>query len=124
MAFKQGHVKIGGRKKGSTNTKVDLAKDFVLSTVTKPEIRKKYLRELKALKGKQFVDAVNNALEFSIPKMQRQEGSKSLPNITLNFIAATPENKTIDIDYEQGQISKDNRTEDTSPRLQEGNESS
>ena len=126
MAFKKGHKKIGGRTSKSPNKKQKISKEFMLEVATNPSLRKKYIKELKSddLKGKQFIDAYNAMLEFSVPKFNKIDpNANKLPAaITINMIAAKPETTIIDISH--AEIDSDNQGEDNPSRLQESNKPS
>ena len=110
MAFEAGHEKKGGRTKGSSNKKTQQTKEFMMEITTNPTLRKKYIREMKGdnLTGKQYIDAYHGALDYTIGKMNKVDPNiKKLPSITINLIAANPEQKTlpennpIDITHEE-----------------------
>ena len=99
MPFEAGHKKIegSGRQKKEIETLDPKKKSFIEKLADRPDLQKKYLRELKHLKGKQFVDSYHTALEFSKPKLNKIDPTKEKPQkLTINFIAATKDDKQIE----------------------------
>lgn len=69
--FEDGHKKRGGRKKGTPNKKQEQWKMF--SEYCLSSGLEKFEEELNKLKGKDFVNAFTNLLEFHKPKLSRGE---------------------------------------------------
>lgn len=71
MPFVKGKGKTGGRAKGAVNKKTALL-DVFAKTVCE-EGAEKFMKELKKLKGKQYVDAYLMLFEYVKPKLSRTE---------------------------------------------------
>jgi len=84
MAAKQGHKKEGGRVKGTPNKKTEQWEAF--SAYCLNGGLQKFEEELNKLKGKDYVIAFSNLLEFHKPKLTRSTiiGDKDSP-VTVNF---------------------------------------
>ena len=81
MAFTKGKPKTGGRKKGASNKNTALLDAFA-KTVCE-EGSDKFMRELKKLKGKQYVDAYLMLFEYVKPKLSRTEAKvEAIVNLT------------------------------------------
>ena len=117
MVFKKGHKKI----EGSGRTKLEKVgklekvekddKKWVKKVALDPTLQKKYMREIKGLKGKQYIDAYHSILEFSIAKLNKIDPTQNkVPTININFVAAEPKQETIDITY--GEVNSDNQEQD------------
>jgi len=91
MPFKQGEKKKGGRKPGSVNKTTERAKAIVSFLMEKYD-DKRVEAMLSGLKPKEEADLIVRLLDFSIPKYARVENTSKLqPNVTINFLAASPE---------------------------------
>lgn len=64
-------IKTGGRQKGSVNKKTQLLEGFAVSVTAGG--MDKFLRELKKLEGKQYVDSYLSVYEYVRPKLARTE---------------------------------------------------
>lgn len=68
-AFKKGHKKLGGKTKGTPNKRTQqwgLFSEYCLNSGLK-----KFEEEMNKLKGKDFIYAFINLLEFHKPKLAR-----------------------------------------------------
>jgi len=101
MAFQKGHTKIegSGRVKSLIKKEDEDSKKFLKKVIRTPALQKKYMRELKIQKGKQFTDSWHTLLEFVVPKLNKVDTKQNTaPVININFVAADkPE--TIDISH-------------------------
>ena len=69
MKFEEGHSKIGGRSKGTKNKKTLLLESFAKTIVE--DGMEKFQEELMKLRGKSFITAYLDLLEYVKPKLQR-----------------------------------------------------
>jgi len=104
MPLEKGMKKTGGRKKGSINKNTETKLAFVRYILDKGE--KDIDNIWPELKPKEQMEAIIKLLEYDLPKHSRIENvGKQQPDITINFIAASPEKlaeqNTIDIEHEE-----------------------
>jgi hypothetical protein len=71
MPFQDGHNLSKGRPKGSKNKVQSQTKEFLKKLIEGNE--EKIENELNSLKGKAFLDAVFNFMEYVQPKLSRTE---------------------------------------------------
>ncbi len=71
MPAKKGHKKIGGRKQGTPNKKTEQWEAFAEYCLNGG--LEKFQKEMNKLKGKDYVYAFTNLLEFHKPKLARTE---------------------------------------------------
>lgn len=104
MPLEKGMKKKGGRKKGSLNKNTEVAHAFINYLVGKGHKEADLIWE--ELKAKEKMDALTKLMDFVVPKQARVENvNKQLPNLTINFLPATPERlaeqNTLDITHEE-----------------------
>lgn len=79
MGFKKGESgNLSGRPKGCKSEKTlfwDEIKEWFME-----EGAEKYIKEMKTLKGRHYVDAYSAALEFFQPKLSRVESKSEVDN--------------------------------------------
>lgn len=71
MTWKKGMKKTGGRKKGAVNMSTMTKRVFLDYIATEGSGR--FLKELEALKGEDYVKYFIHLLEFNYPKLSRTE---------------------------------------------------
>lgn len=80
MPFKKGQKKKGGRAKGVPNKRSEQWEKFVDYCLVSG--LSKFEEEIKKLKGKDYVMAFTNLLEFHKPKQQRMQIEAKVQNKT------------------------------------------
>ncbi len=95
--FKKGDKKPEGSGRPTLTTKekkdrrAENDRNFVKRVVKLAFLQKKYIREMKSLKGKQFIDAYHTLLEFTTPKFNKVDaGQVKIPQLTIHLHAAAP----------------------------------
>ncbi len=71
MPFEKGHVKSGGRAKGTKNEKTaqwDKFRDFMMNSGLE-----RFEQEMQTLEGKDYVVCMKDMMEFFQPKLARNE---------------------------------------------------
>ena len=102
--FKKGRKKVGGRTKGAKNRNTEIANKIIEVALKNGD--RDFEKIWNGLKPKEQMDALLKFLPFQKPQMARIESEhKTQPNITVNLVAATKDQKqidnTIDITHEE-----------------------
>ncbi len=85
MAAHIGHIKLGGRKKGTENKVTGKVRE-VFTQIVEQYIISDFQKDLIQLTPEQRIKVMINLSEFIIPKMQRIEGEITQPENSTKII--------------------------------------